>query len=212
MERSYRYLGYFLLLLIPLVFAGFYKTYFVQFPYFQQIRTNAIHIHAFIAAVWVAILITQPFLIANKKVALHRKVGKISYFIYPLLVLSFVPLIIRVYNTGIYRNLFFSIADCTVMTFFYVLAIYYRHQPRKHMRYMICSALMLLGPTVGRIFPNLLGFSDLATQNGQFICIVTILLVLLYHEYRNNKRYGPYLVALVVFSIHQAVFYGIFLG
>lgn len=72
------------------------------------------------------------------------------------------------------------------MTFFYILAIYYRNKAQEHMRYMIAYALLLLGPIIVRIFPNLLGFSEIATLNGQFICIMGILL-LLYHEYRNKK-------------------------
>ena len=76
MDKSYKYLGYFFLLLIPLTIAGFYKTYIVQFPNFKENITYFIHIHAFIATVWIGILILQPFLIVNKKFALHRKVGK----------------------------------------------------------------------------------------------------------------------------------------
>ena len=86
MDKSYKYLGYFFLLLIPLTIAGFYKTYIVQFPNFKANVTPLIHIHAFIASVWIGILIVQPFLILNKKFALHRKVGKISYIVFPLLI------------------------------------------------------------------------------------------------------------------------------
>lgn len=46
MERTYKYLGYFFLLPIPLVFAGFYKIYIVQFTSFEKIKYNYIHVHA----------------------------------------------------------------------------------------------------------------------------------------------------------------------
>ena len=82
MDKTYKYLGYFLLLLIPLIFAGFYKTYFQPFPNFKKDIDFYIHIHAAIAALWVAILIAQPFLIINEKKALHRKIGKLTYFIF----------------------------------------------------------------------------------------------------------------------------------
>lgn len=211
MEKSYKYLGYFLLLLIPLIFAGFYKTYFVQFPGFEKITDYTIHIHAFIASVWVLILIVQPFLIANKKLAWHKIVGKVSYFIFPLLVLSFLPGIIKTYNAGVYKNMFFPVADCIVLTLFYVLAVYHKKKSSKHMRYMVTSSLMLLGPTVGRILPNLLGFSEIATQNGQYACIIFILSVLVFYDSKNKKKYQPYLTAIAVFSIHQLVFYYLFL-
>lgn len=67
MNKSYQYPGYFLLLLIPLTIAGFFKTYISQFPDFGEDITSFIHIHAFIASVWMGMLIVQPFLIVNKK-------------------------------------------------------------------------------------------------------------------------------------------------
>jgi hypothetical protein len=211
MEKSYRYMGYFLLLLIPLILVGFYQTYSNQFPDFNKITDNSIHVHAFIAAIWVAILIAQPFLIVYKKLDWHRIVGKVSYVVFPLLVLSFIPGTIKIYHSGNYKNMFFTLADCAVMTFFYVLAVYYKKDSKKHMRYMIASAIMLLGPTLGRIFPHLFGFSEVATQNGQFICIIMVLAALIWYDYQNKSKYQPYVVAIAPFSIHQLVFYYLFL-
>lgn len=36
MEKKYKNLGYFMLLLIPLTIAGFYKTYIGQYPDFNN--------------------------------------------------------------------------------------------------------------------------------------------------------------------------------
>ena len=88
MGKTYKYLGYFLLLLIPLTFAGFYKTYIGQFPDFEEKIDSFIHFHALIASLWILILIIQPFLILNKKYAAHRTIGKLSYILFPLLILS----------------------------------------------------------------------------------------------------------------------------
>ena len=151
MDRTYKYLGYFLLLLIPLTFAGFYKTYFEPFPNFGKNIDIYIHIHAVIASLWIAILIVQPFLIVNKKIALHRSVGKLSYVVFPLLIISFIPRIIKTINSGDIQFLFFPLADGFLLVTFYVLAIYYKKKTAKHMRYMIASALVLMGPTFGRI-------------------------------------------------------------
>ena len=53
MEKAYRNLGYILLLLIPLTFLGFHKTYFVQFPNFEENITTFIHLRAFIASIMI---------------------------------------------------------------------------------------------------------------------------------------------------------------
>lgn len=211
MDKSYKYLGYFFLLLIPLTIAGFYKTYIVQFPNFKTNITAFIHIHAFIASVWIAILIVQPFLIVNKKFAIHRKVGKISYVVFPLLILSFVPQIIRTANSDNPKNLFFSIADLILLIIFYGLAVYYKKVSSRHMRYMIATTLVFLGPTVGRIGPVLLGWSELFTQNIQYLIIYCILAGLLLYDKANGKKYRPYVTAMCFFLIHQIVYHIVFL-
>jgi len=142
MEKPYKYLAYFLLLLIPLIFAGFYRSYFESFPNFNKSINVYVHLHAFIASVWILMLIVQPFLILKKKYSLHRAIGKASYVVFPLLVLSFIPQIIKIINTENIENLFFPIGDGTLLIVFYSIAIYYRKTRSKHMRYMIASAII----------------------------------------------------------------------
>jgi hypothetical protein len=211
MDKSYKYLGYFFLLLIPLTIAGFYKTYIVQFPSFKANITSFIHIHAFIASVWIGILIVQPFLIVNKKFALHRKVGKISYIVFPLLILSFVPQIIRTANSANPKNLFFSLADTSLLIIFYSLAVYYKKNSSRHMRHMIATTLVFLGPTVGRIGPIVLGWSELFTQNIQYLIVYFILASLLLYDKVNGKKYQPYVTAICFFIVHQIVYHIVFL-
>lgn len=211
MDKTYKYLGYFILLLIPLIFAGFYKSYFAHFPRFDEKINVLTHLHAFIASVWVLMLIVQPFLIFNKKWALHRKMGKLSYVIFPLLILSFIPQIIKIVRTEDIANLFFPLGDGTLLIIFYTLAIKNRKSSSRHMRYMIALTLVLLGPTVGRIGPGLLGWTDLFTQNVQYAIIFLVLIGLILYDRRNRRKYQPYLVAIPLFVMHQLVYYWVFL-
>ncbi len=211
MDKTYKYTGYFLLLLIPLIFAGFYKSYFQSFPDFGPNINVFVHLHAFIASLWVLMLIAQPFLIFNRKLALHRKVGKLSYIVFPLLILSFIPQIIKIIRTENIANLFFPLGDGVLLIAFYSLAIYNRKLRSKHMRYMVAGALVLLGPTVGRIGPNLLGWSELFTQNIQYAIIYTILISLILYDRKNHRKFQPYLVVIAGFMIHQVVYHVIFL-
>jgi hypothetical protein len=211
MEKTYKYLGYFMLVLIPLIFAGFYKTYIEQIPNFKENINSYIHIHAFIATIWISMLIAQPFLILNKKFALHRTVGKLSYIVFPLLILSFVPQMIRIVHSENPENLFYPLADCVLLIVFYSIAIYNRKSSSKHMRYMIATAIVFLGPTIGRIGPIWMGWSGIFTQNVQYGIIYLILLSLILYDKNNRKKYNPYLLAIACFAIHQAVFYLVFL-
>ncbi|SFF38736.1 hypothetical protein SAMN05216167_1613 [Spirosoma endophyticum] len=87
MEKLYRTSSYLFIAVMLMVFVGFYKTYFGLFPHFDGI-TLALHIHAVTILAWMSILIIQPFLIRGKKLELHRLIGKISYVVMPLVVLS----------------------------------------------------------------------------------------------------------------------------
>ena len=50
MEKKYRYLGFFMMLLIPLVFLGFYFSYFKGFPSFPEQIDIYDHLHAALAS------------------------------------------------------------------------------------------------------------------------------------------------------------------
>ncbi len=210
MERQYRYLGYFLLLQLPIIALAFHKSYGSKIPDFEPGYDPFIHVHAVLATLWVAIVIVQPFLIANKKLAWHRTIGKASYFVFPLLVLSFVPAWIKIIHSGEYKNLFFSLGDCVLLVLFYSLSIYHRKIASRHMRFMIAATLVLLGPTIGRIGPIVLNLSGIVTQTIQYAIIIFILLGLIAYDKKNNKNYQPYVLALIAFGIHAITFYCLF--
>lgn len=208
MEKAYKNLGYFFLLLVPFAFLGFYKRYLSQFPEFQE-TTTYIHIHAAIASVWLFMLIIQPFLIRNQKYKQHRIVGRISYFVFPLLILSFIPGIMRMASSGS-PNLFFPLSDAIMLIILYSLAIYHRKNVAKHMRYMIGIALVFLDPTLGRIGGLLLNLSDNVNQNALCVLIYLILISLIVLDRKNEKDYQPYLLILSLWIIHQITFNLIF--
>lgn len=210
MEKAYKNLGYILILLLPLTFLAFFKTYFNQIPTFEENITPYIHIHAIIASVWIIMLIAQPLLIRNRNYKLHKKIGKISYIVFPLLILSFIPQMARIINSDNPNVLFFPLADSISLTIVYSLAIYYRRTMPKHMRYMIGTALVFLGPTIGRIGPLILGLSEKVTQNLQYGIIYLILVGLIFVDRKSGKDYKPYLLILTTWIIHQIIFNLIF--
>lgn len=206
MEKAYKNLGYILILLIPLTFLAFFKTYFNQFPSFEDNITTYIHLHAVIASIWILMLIVQPILIRNRKNHLHKKIGKISYIVFPLLILSFIPQMIRIINSDNPNVLFFPLADSILLTLCYSLAIYHRKNISKHMRYMIGTAIVFLGPTIGRIGLLILGLSVNVTQNSQYGLIYLILIGLILLDRKNGKSFQPYLQILGVWIMHQIIF------
>lgn len=211
MDKAYKNSGYFMLLLIPLVILGFYKTYFSQFPDFNEKITMFHHLHAAIASVWILTLIIQPLLIRHRRYKIHKMIGKFSYIIFPVLILSFIPMMLRIIYSDHPVNLFFPIADCTLLILFYSLAVYNRKNTPKHMRYMIGAAIVFLGPTFGRIAPNLIGLSNKVSQNTQYGIIYLILIGLILLDRKHSKNFRPYILILIAWGINQITFNILFL-
>ena len=200
MEKKYKAIGYWFLLLIPLAIIAFYKPYFQFFPSFVGIRSS-LHIHTFIASSWILLLIAQPLLVLKKKFNSHRTLGKISY----------IPLMINVAQSPFPKALFFSVADLTLLIIFYGLAIYNKNNVQLHMRYMILTAIVFLGPTVGRIGGIWFNQPPLISQGIQYLLIAAILVTLILRDRPDGQRSKPYLTGSVLYVIHAAAFYSVFI-
>lgn len=207
MEKEYRNIGFIFLLFIPLTFLGFYKTYFVLSSEFVGTVDSYTHIHALVASLWITLLITQPLLIRSKNFKLHQVFGKISYFVFMALILSFIPQMIKEYGKGLFPlNASF---DIVLLMLFYILAIQYKNDVAKHMRYMIAIALIFVGPTLGRIIFFLLELGHISYLQIPYLLVVVILLSLIFWDKKNKRNYQPYLVALAAFSIYLIALYTI---
>lgn len=207
MEKEYRNIGFIFLLFIPLTFFGFYKTYFVLSPELAGTVDAYTHIHAFIASLWITLLIVQPLLIRSKNFSLHRIFGIISYLVFFALILSFIPQMIKEYGKGLFPlNASFDIA---LLMLFYILAIKYKKNVAIHMRYMIAIALIFVGPTLGRIIFFLLELEHLGPLQIPYLIVVATILSLIYWDRKNGKNYKPYFVSLAAFSIYLISLYAI---
>ena len=205
MEKEYKNIGFIFLLFIPLTFLGFYKTYFVLSPEFIGTVDVYTHIHAVVASLWITLLIVQPLLIRSKNFSLHKFFGKISYFVFFALIFSFFPQMIKEYGEGLFPlNASFDIA---LLLLFYTLAIKYKNDVAKHMRYMIAIALIFVGPTLGRIIFFLLELEHLGSLHIPYLIVIIILLSLIFWDRKNKRNHKPYLVALAAFSIYLISLY-----
>lgn len=205
MERQYRNIGFIFLLFIPLTFFGFYKTYFVLAPEYAATIDVFTHIHAFTASLWITLLIAQPLLIRNKNYKLHRTFGHISYFVFAALILSFIPQMIKEYGRGSFPlNASF---DIVLLILFYTMAIANKKKVAIHMRYMIAITLIFIGPTLSRIIYITLDLGHLSFLKLPYMLINGILIGLIFWDKASNRKYQPYMVALVSFMIYLTVLY-----
>ena len=224
-------IAYWFLLLIPLVFFGFYPTYF---SVLLEPAPFIVHLHFSFMALWIVTLLVQPFLYRYKKMALHRAIGKISYVLVPpLLVTAF--FMIRFSYYRFLNDLEQQVAAGTVqmdhhqvlkdsatyqaiaflyfgwLASFYSLAVINRRRTFVHARYMIAAAFTMLGPTVDRIVfwifkvPRLGGVIPIECVS--FLIADCILAILLWNDYRNKKPLRPLFISLVIFLGGQILYF-----
>jgi len=206
MEKGYKNIGYFILLLIPLTLLGFYKSYINKFPEFDDTIDFYDHLHAFVAILWLLLLLSQPLLIRNKQYGWHKILGKLSYFIFPVLILTFIPQFVKIVNSGIYKDLTKATFDVILLNTFYFLAIINKKNVAKHMRYMISLALIFVTPTLGRIIGYWFNGSSIVSGNIPFTLINLTLLGMIIWDIRNKQNYRPYIIALIGFILYQICF------
>lgn len=156
---------YFFVAIFIITNLGFYKTYLIHFPTFEGFPW-IYHIHGMLAMAWVLMLIAQAYLIHVKKYDLHRLVGKLSYVIMPLFLVSLFFAAKESYLRNIQTM---SQADAlaempkggTIDIFFlgliYVLAMVYKKNVGYHLRFMASTGLIILMPGLGRFIFVFLG-------------------------------------------------------
>jgi hypothetical protein len=138
---------------------GFYRTYIAFFPSFEGFQF-AQHFHGAIMLLWMAMLVVQPWLMSRKKFRIHKAIGKASFVVAPILMVS----IFLVSRMTYYNNLkalpavedavamiSLSMPGLVIFGIFFGLAVANKRRTYYHMRYMIGTALLMIGPGLGRI-------------------------------------------------------------
>jgi hypothetical protein len=208
MEKSYRNLWILFTGIFVIIIFGFFKTYFGKFPQFEN-TSIVVHFHAALFLLWFGLLFIQPYLINNKKFSLHRNIGKISYVLVPLMTLSTIAVSRGVYiremaqypQSKCIGDLMFPFAQIIVFDSLFILAIVNKRKKAYHMRYMIATSIILLGPALRRIFVHWMGIHSTQASTLSFIISVTLLLILLIYDYWKGKNYTPYIISSIFLTL-----------
>lgn len=213
-QKSYLFFVIFFLFMIW----GFWFTYFSKMG--EQVNYR-LHFHGITLISWCFMLIVQPWLIRLKKVALHRKIGLLSYLIVPLILFSTIDLLkfrlLGLQHTSPYSNFAIALILNALLVFIilYGLAIYHKNKGTIHARYMLCTVFPMLPPVTDRIIgthlPSLLKY--LPTLEGyplvpiySFVIVDILLLFLCIWDFRSHKRWNVFpFVLLLVVGYHLSV-------
>ena len=212
MEKAYKNIAFFFLAVTIIVFVGFYNTYFVFFPHFEGFVILH-HVHGLVMILWIIILIIQPILINNRKCKWHSLVGKLSYFLMPIIVISMMLAYQRSFLNSVSEYgpvhsqtlsmLFLPLTDVLPFAIFYILAIINKRKIPIHMRFMISTAVVLVGAGLGRIFAIWLNFDFINSVFASVAVLAIVFVGLIVYDisikkFSNNRSF---LTALVIFSI-----------
>lgn len=160
-RNSAPYFASLLLLAIP----AFWPTYL----YVDKVeRDFHVHLHGMSLFLWSVTLIVQPWLIGTGRVKWHRRVGKASFGLAPIVVASTILLAHhRAAKELSFDQLYFLYVQLALLTLFaiaYVQAIRFRRSGGIHARYMVCTALTLVDPILARLEYNLFGIDIPVSQ------------------------------------------------
>ncbi len=206
MPKVYLNTAIFMILIVVGIQWGFYQTYISQFPKFVN-KTPTIHVHGMLLMMWMALLIAQPLLIGAGKAKLHRKIGNVSYVLGPLIIISMF-LIGRhsfarfngvIPEKDILGTMVLDIRGYISFAIFWALAMINRKNSGAHMRYMIATGIIGIGPGVGRGLINSLGIAFPTALTMTDLLVLVIVGFLLAYDIYRKKNYKPFLVIFIVF-------------
>lgn len=203
---------WFIVLLVILV-VGFWKTYF---SIFFDGPDRAHHFHGLAMLAWVLLLINQAWLVRTRRFDLHRKTGRLSYVLAPLIVVSGVfvtyfniarfedplePFALSIFHLGLYSVLTFAIL--------YAMAMFHRRDVQYHARYMIATALVFLVPGLSRAMAHFVepaGLPALTFYQNIWVPLI-ISLLLIAADWRGGRVRSPFVVFSVIWGINLALWH-----
>jgi len=210
MSKRYRYIVIFFILILALVPVGFRRYFLALFE--GEDQNWVLHFHVVVMTIWCLMLIAQPVLIAKKQNKIHRWVGRGSWVLVPVILVS-IWLVIRhsffrmeehLTHEENLAQVFFPFSQMILFGVFYLLAILNTDKPQVHMRYIIVSSISLLGPTIGRINFSSLGLGGIDMD----LWVMNLFLIgFIAYDLIHKKKYFPYYLGLVAYALMHGAYY-----
>ncbi len=203
---------WFVALLVVLV-AGFWESYFSTL--FQGVHITH-HFHGVTMLAWVLLLITQAALVRTGRLSLHRVVGRVSYVVAPLVVVSGVA--VNLYFIGRLEEplvppalsaYWFGYFLAGLFAVLYTLAMIHRRNFHLHARYMIATGLVFLVPGLSRAFLNIvepLGLPSLGFYQTQIFTGLLGVACIGWDRMRGPIR-APFVVFTVAWGLHLVIWH-----
>lgn len=196
---------YFFLALI-VTWVGFSHSYFMRITELSIFH----HLHGAIAGGWILVLMIQPILYKQGKLALHRKIGRAaSVTLFPLLLIGGLKMIhLMLNNPTAYppgapnRLAYLDFYSVILLLYFFYQAISKSKQLQLHARYMSLTVLVMLPPAIARMLFLIPWFDNFdKTLNASYSIILLITGLLILDDKRKGQIFQPYPIAFALFLL-----------
>jgi|GEM_PF-2368484 len=220
LRSPYRNLWIVIALLIPAAMLGFGPFILDGVTFSGRSLTPIVLVHAALMALWVLMLIAQAWFIHTARFTIHRWVGKSSFIIVPLIILSTMAMIHERLNANAEiaaltaRFQIYNLMETTGFALAWAFGLAYRRRPSFHVRFMVSTALAFGSAIVFRIILNWFAWvPGLGRENIETVAIANnaVLLLMLLALVANDWRFGikrsPFwLVTITTALIHIGFF------
>lgn len=189
---------------------GFHKTYTIHFPQFGGFQWEQ-HFHGAMLMSWFLMLIIQPLLIRYNKRNIHRTLGKLGYILAPLVCYSIFlvtrMVFLREIKTrpmeSVLGQLSLDIPTIFIFGLFFALAMINRKDAAVHMRYMIATSLLMIGPGVGRALIIFGGIPFPIAVSVVYYISETLAILFLLNDINKGNNFKPFLTITIILIINH---------
>jgi hypothetical protein len=220
----YRRVWLVLALLIPATVLGFANSYLQGLTFSGLTFTTLVHLHGGLMALWVVMLAAQAWLVRSRRMGLHRRVGRASYVVVPLSLLTMILLshetLARDPELTLldFRFQIFNVMQFVGFGLSWALALVYRHRMALHARFMVATFFATASAIVARILINWFAWvpglslaadpdniENVIATNGALILLVLVALIAV--DWRLGIKRSPFwLVTTTTLTLHVGFF------
>jgi hypothetical protein len=200
-----------LILLLPVTLIAFWPGYLMRL----DDSPWQVHFHGITGLAWIFLLIGQSFLASRRRFDLHRRLGKMTYVLAPLVLLGgFMVLytmaaringesVTPFFQTFGYRLAFIDLVGNLHFAAVVTLALVQKRDIALHSRLMLSSVIPLLYAVFSRFYD----FESFWTVTDiSFLTAEIIVLVLILRDHRHGGIRYPWVLAMVVLVFQHLMF------
>lgn len=212
MEKKIKLVLFFFLAVVTISLIGFFNSYIRFFPDIYKFPL-LIHIHFTAFACWFAMIIVQPILIKQKKYEWHRKIGRLSYFLAPVLVISILLLVkaqvkrvITVSENDAAVIALIGLLDAISFSVFYIIAMHNKSNLRWHVAFLIAATLIVLNPGMSRLLNQIKPGLGLAA--AVFLPFIVSSAIIIYEKIKLKRHIvkSPYFLFFCCWTLEIVLF------